>query len=69
MPIDKHGKDLAVGDKVMIPATVVDIYHESDPSGQYVNVRVELDHIMPPYTEKSLYDLNSTQVVKQSDPN
>jgi hypothetical protein len=67
MPFDANGKELAVGDKVMIPATVVDVY--PDGHTDYVNVRVELDHIMPPYTDKSLFDLNGKQVEKQGDPN
>lgn len=68
MPKDARGVELQVGDKVLIPATVVDT-HPDSLGEEYVNLRVELDHIMPGYTEKSFYDLNSKQVEKQSDPN
>jgi hypothetical protein len=65
MPQDHNGKELQVGDKVMVPATVIDVH----PGQEYYNIRVELDHIGPGYDEKSLQDLNSRQVEKQGDPN
>ena len=61
MPHDRDGKLLQVGDKVVIPGTVLEIH----ASEEYCNARVEFDESMPPYTHKdSISSINTKQLVK-----
>lgn len=63
MPHDANGKLLKVGDKVVVPATIKEIYEGEE----YCNCEIELDHEMPPYKHKDTYTLNTHQVVKVED--
>ena len=61
MPHDAKNNWLKVGDKVVIPGVITAIHEGED----YCNCTVELDHPMPPYTDKqSLSALNTRQVEK-----
>jgi hypothetical protein len=64
MPHDANGNVLAVGDKVFIPGTITAI----QPSEEYCNCSVELEHPMPPYTDKVTFSsINTKQVVRLGD--
>lgn len=58
MPHCRLGKELKVGDKVLIYATVESV----SPGLQYCNVTVRTDHPMPPYTDGTSITLNTQQV-------
>lgn len=60
MPHDLNGKELKVGDRVVIPAIVTAIH----PSRDYCNLDVQFEHPMPPYRERTRFAaLNSRQAV------
>jgi hypothetical protein len=64
MPHDAHGNLIQAGDKVVIPATVREVY--ATENGQFCNCDVEFDHPMPPYTEKTRYSALNTQQVEKA---
>jgi hypothetical protein len=58
MPHTKSGRKLKTGDKVIVHATVTQIYEGED----YCNVNVETDEPMFPGTTKSVITLNARQL-------
>ncbi len=61
MPHDAKGNLLKVGDKVVIPGTVTQVFASED----YCNCSVELEHGMPPTGSKSSVSaINTKQVEK-----
>jgi hypothetical protein len=62
---DKNGKLITVGDKVMIPATIVSC--TGSPDTNYCNILVETDEFMgkgDPTQYKPQISLNASQVIK-----
>lgn len=59
MPHDINGNLLKIGDKVMIPATVIAV----QAGEEYCNLTVEYDYSMPPYTTKMGGTFNTKQVL------
>ena len=64
MPHDRNGNLIQSGDKVVIPATVLNVF--STENGQFCNCDVELDYPMPPYTEKTRFSALNTQQVEKT---
>lgn len=62
MPHDLKGNLLAVGDIVLVPARVKDLYQ----GDEYCNVTLETTEPMFPGTVKSGLTLNAKQVLKHS---
>ena len=60
MPHDRDGKELKVGDAVMVPARVTGIQQTEE----YCNVTLETSQGMPPSNARSTLNLNAKQVVK-----
>ena len=61
MPHDFNNTEVAVGDLVMIPCRVTDVFVTED--GKYCNLNVQTVHPMPPYETGSAITLNTRQVV------
>ena len=64
MPLDKNGRELQVGDKVVIHATVRSIA----PGLDRYNIGVDTDEFLFPETIKVGFHLNSKQVEKFEAP-
>jgi len=64
MPHDANGSLLAVGDEVVLPATVLSIQTGED----YCNVTIESKTPCLPGDHKTQVTLNAKQVVKQFSP-
>lgn len=60
MPHDNNGKLISVGDQVMIPAVVKEIYSTEE----YCNVQLKTLHPMYPGDSYDTITLNAKQVVK-----
>jgi hypothetical protein len=61
MPHDAKGNLLKVGDKIVIPGTIVSI----GESPEYCNCTIEAEHKMPPdNTDTSFSAINTRQVEK-----
>ena len=61
MPHDKNGKEIVVGDRVLVECVVESIVMQAD----YCNVGLKTVDSMPPYDGGTSLHLNAKQVVKK----
>lgn len=59
MPHDRDGKLLKVGDKVLVPCTIIALQEGTD----YCNMTLATDEVMPPYESQSSITLNTKQAI------
>lgn len=60
---DAFGRELNVGDRVMIPATIKSVTLDEN----YCNLTVELEASMPPYSHRDSQTVNAKQVLRNTE--